>query len=86
MSKWIRFIEKAVPYESKTKQWYVYSTSNFLLGTIKWHGPWRKYCYLTSDSGTLVFDHNCLRDIADFCEEQSKLHYQLLKEKKIAAT
>lgn len=35
------------------------------LGTVKWFMQWRKYCFFASDS---VFDHNCLRDIADFCE------------------
>jgi len=35
------------------------------LGTVKWFMQWRKYCFFANDS---IFDHNCLRDIADFCE------------------
>jgi hypothetical protein len=34
------------------------------LGTIKWFGPWRQYCFFCTDVG--VFSSTCLRDIEYF--------------------
>jgi hypothetical protein len=42
------------------------------IGTISWYGTWRKYC-LWPEPDT-VFEQVCLRDIAAFCEQQTKLH------------
>jgi hypothetical protein len=37
------------------------------LGTVRWHGAWRKYCYfVTYDS---VYDDKCLDDIKDFLKQ-----------------
>lgn len=48
---------------------HVYSVTDRIsksrLGTIKWFMQWRKYCFFANDS---VFDSNCLRDIAEFCD------------------
>lgn len=35
-----------------------------LLGTIKWHAPWRRYCFFP-ESDT-IFEITCLNDITDF--------------------
>lgn len=59
-----------------TKIWEVLSLAKFrvLLGAVKWNSTWRKYCFFPNEycSG-LVFDDSCLRDIAKFCEEQTRL-------------
>lgn len=47
-----------------------------LLGEVKWYGPWRCYCFFAGQ-GTL-FEKTCLRDIAQFCDEQTR-------EQKVAA-
>ena len=40
------------------------------LGDIRWYSKWRKYAfYPRADT---LFEHECLRDIAAFCEEQTK--------------
>lgn len=56
---------KVVEEKSKTKVIGVFSRSNdFRLGTIAWHGPWRKYVY--SPDGPTIYDQGCLNDIADY--------------------
>lgn len=76
MSKYLKFIEDLAPTDRKTKVWFVSSMTNFMLGRIKWHGPWRKYCFFVAATGEYVFDKNCLREIADFCEEQTNLYME----------
>ena len=51
----------------KTKIWSVNNvTLNEYLGTISWHGPWRKYVF---QSGALIMDATCARQIAALLEE-----------------
>ena len=61
--KYISFTERDP--KPKTKVFTVES-KNFccLLGVVKWHTPWRRYCFFVED-GTF-FDADCLRDIQDF--------------------
>lgn len=68
--------------KSKTEKTYVFRVStkidlgepienSVLLGYIKWHGPWRCYSFFVSSADgefELVFEKQCLRDIANFCE------------------
>ena len=44
-----------------------------VLGWIKWFPRWRKYAF-TSDSPDNVYEEICLREIADFCEQETKAH------------
>ena len=65
---------KFIPHfpKPKTKTWLVCSNyGDGLIGRIAWFGRWRKYSFFP-DIGT-VFEQVCLREIADFCEEQTKL-------------
>lgn len=67
---YICFLEQDVA--TKTRLWKVISNSNgSLLGTIKWFGRWRKYCFFSTIA---VFDWFCLSEIAEFCEEQTALY------------
>lgn len=52
-------------YEVRT-----WDTDGFRLGTIKWFGRWRKYAFYP-EAGCL-FEETCLRDIAEFCEQETK--------------
>jgi len=38
--------------------------SNCVLGKIKWHAPWRKYCFFPE--GNTIWDLNCLKEVNDF--------------------
>jgi hypothetical protein len=52
--------------KTKTEQFLVKNkSSDFILGYVKWYGPWRKYCFFIDVPG-LVFDAGCLADIQDF--------------------
>lgn len=42
------------------------------IGGISWYGPWRKYCFFPMYQ--TVYEQVCLREIAAFCENQTKLH------------
>lgn len=75
--KWIEFT--SVPVATKTKAWDVAPTGQptETLGRIKWYGAWRKYCFFPHNgtiSSYTVFEWQCLRDIAQFCEDQTKSH------------
>ena len=71
----IRIIFFGMTSSGATQVWKIESNdgSNFL-GLIKWFGRWRKYSfYPHSDT---IFEATCLREIADFCGEESRKHYQ----------
>ncbi len=79
--KWVSFFPDDVPKGRKTKQWTVVPQTDketrdeadyVELGLVKWHSPWRRYCFFPSP-GTL-FDAACLRETADFCERRTKAH------------
>lgn len=54
-----------------TKRWTVKPKDGSpSIGNVSWHGAWRCYCFFPH-AGT-VFERTCLRDIADFCEAQTK--------------
>ena len=66
--KWISTKEQ--PSAGKTKRWWVMSKDgNVALGTVKWHPAWRRFAF-SPEPGTL-FEPDCLRDLADFCEAET---------------
>jgi hypothetical protein len=72
-AKWIRFEEwRRIP-ERKTQTWIVLSAASKEreeLGAVKWFGRWRQYAFFPLQR--TVFERQCLRDIADFCESETK--------------
>lgn len=78
MSKWLEFSEPSPSKSGKTKMWEVYSSkdgdSGVWLGDIRWTGRWRRYAFYPGSD--MMFEHGCLRDLADFCEQQTKVHRQ----------
>lgn len=77
VSPYIEFKDMGLSASGKTRVWYVVNKNNpdDVPGIIKWNGGWRKYVY---HSGPAYYDWQCLRQIADFIEDQTKIH----KEKK----
>lgn len=58
-----------------TSTWNVINRyNNTQLGTVGWYGPWRQYSFFPNPVLDLVFEKQCLRDIADFCESKTKEH------------
>lgn len=56
----------------KTSVWKITNLDMaFILGYIKWHGPWRKYCFFPE--GQTIWDNKCMQEVQDFVvEEMSK--------------
>jgi hypothetical protein len=76
MAKWI-WIEFVLRVNSvlpprKTLQWEVRPVADAgnPLGEVRWYGRWRKYCFFAEPS--TIYEQDCLRDIAQFCEEKTK--------------
>ncbi len=60
-----------VPETQKTKRWAVKAlVEHEPLAEIAWWAPWRRYTMRTVKSG-VVFDAECLRQIAEFAEQQT---------------
>lgn len=72
MSKWIYF-HWIGSSASGTTQIFEVTTKNtptVILGIVKWFAPWRQYSFYPN--GDTVFEKDCLRDIAVFCEDKTK--------------
>jgi hypothetical protein len=62
----------------KTKIWDIINTTlNEPIGTIRWHGAWRKYVF--ASHGPLLVDANCARQIARLLDE-AMADYQVSKQ------
>jgi len=73
MSKWIEFKIYEKEQGKKTNKWLVITKENrSIIGTIKWYGAWRKYCFFPKDK--TVWEEDCLRDIANFIENETKTY------------
>jgi len=73
----VKYIEFSRPRPTKTGKTYVWSVladaltlSPYSIGEIKWHGAWRRYAFFPGRDTR--FEHDCLRKIADFCEDRTK--------------
>ena len=54
----------------KTKIWRVMDPrEEYEIGQIKWYGAWR--CYAFEPFAYTIYEKDCLRFIADFCEAES---------------
>lgn len=63
MSEYIRFEE--IEQKPKTKVYAVVNIKlGYRIGKIKWHGPWRQYCFFP-DVGT-IFNKDCMQYIIKF--------------------
>lgn len=76
-AKWLRFEIAGAPNRTKkTKAWAVFEKNRLppaaRLGTIKWHAQWRGYAFFPADN--CVFEHRCLRDLAEFIERENFEH------------
>ena len=75
----LSFIENGFSASGKTRIWTVDSIDGGVyLGKVSWWGAWRRYVFHPSDN--TVYDPNCLKAIADFCQTKTDEH----KEKKNA--
>lgn len=71
---WVTFDEYGTSESGKTKRWAVHAAEppREELGKVTWYPFWRKYAFLPHP--LTVFEEECLRDIAAFCESETKKH------------
>lgn len=81
-SKWLEFVDlPEFSYGKKTIVWEVRrKDGSAKLGRIGWYGAWRGYAFFPYKD--CLFEQTCLRDIADFIEDQNKKHRLARKESK----
>lgn len=73
MSKWIEFALVPPGLKAKTHVWLVWTKDGAItLGRVRWFSRWRQYCFQPEPH--TVFERQCLRDIATFCEDETKKH------------
>lgn len=71
--KWIKIETVGYTASGRTCIWSVKTIDETeTLGEIRWFGRWRRYAFYPR-FGT-VFEKQCLRDLADFCEVQTARH------------
>ena len=58
--------------KAKTRRYNVYTLKHALLGNILWYGAWRQYTYFPLDS--TLYSHDCLRELAEFCQYLTEEH------------
>lgn len=81
--KWIDIVPGAQLPGRKTKRWMVIAKhGRETLGFIEWYSPWRQYCFFPK-TGTL-YERQCLRDIADFCDTETTAHFRAARAEKAA--
>jgi hypothetical protein len=68
MFRYIHFVK--VGEKPRTSVWSCRNNRNGAeLGRVKWHPPWRQYCYFPAAS--TVFSSGCLADIETFIRYMS---------------
>lgn len=80
VEKYIQIIEGEAweTVGKKTKVWHILNIKSMpaqVIGHIRWYTGFRKYCFYPADD--MLFDWNCMRMIANFCEERTQDHYAL---------
>lgn len=73
MSKWIEFLAAGASPSGKTAKYAVRAKDgDALLGVVRWFAPWRKYAFFPQPE--TLYEQDCLRDIAAFCEAETRAH------------
>ena len=70
-AKWVKFEECRVKVGRKTRVFLVLAKQgDDQLGIVSWYAQWRRYSLFPARpaSGHVVFESDCLRDIAAFCD------------------
>lgn len=71
--KWIEDENLGSSKSGKTWVWAIKAKEGGdLLGLVKWFGRWRKYCFYPQPD--CIFEEDCLRDIAQFVSNATRLH------------
>ncbi len=62
----------------KTHVWEcVSNSSGAVLGTVRWYGAWRQYCFFPE--ANTIFNKTCMENIIEFVNEAMMLRAMTLK-------
>jgi hypothetical protein len=70
---WVQFEKVGCSASGKTHIWNVVLKDDLslVLGVVKWFGAWRKYVFFPAEY--TLYEQDCLRALADFCELETRL-------------
>ena len=72
-TEWIKI--KLIEKKAKTNVYDVISKCGVcVLGQIKWHGPWRHYCFHPTTDFETVHSDRCMIDIGNFIMKLNEEH------------
>lgn len=71
ITKWVTITWSRESASGKTNIWWV-TNKDIILGEVRWHTRWRKYAFYP-ESNT-IFEEDCMRDIANWCEQATRRH------------
>ena len=66
---YLTIIKAGLSESGRTRIWSILSDEGVTIGSVSWFGRWRCYAFFPC-MGT-VFERHCLRDLADFCEQET---------------
>lgn len=69
--KYVDFVFHSKSASGLTSVWSVNDKGGTCLGVIGWFPRWRKYAF---HPGVAVFEETCLRDIAQFMQDETAKH------------
>lgn len=69
-TKWLTFRFNHLSSSGKTSVWTVGGEGDNCIGSIDWYGRWRSYVF--NPRPETIFEQTCLRDIAQFIEDENK--------------
>ena len=70
IGKWVSAHPAGTSKSGTTLVWNI--VSGVLLGQVKWHAPWR--CYAFYPDTNTIYEHDCLKSIAEFCWDATIAH------------
>ncbi len=84
--KYVSFSRSRPSASGKTRIWKVLADAHiecpYSLGDIKWCGAWRRYAF--APLSNTIYEQDCMRKIADFCEDQTKKLRAKWKKRRVA--
>jgi hypothetical protein len=76
----IGFKDVGATESGKTRRYKVYSLEDsFLLGTIGWHGAWRKYVFSPVTTYQTIYEEVCMTEISEFIRTKTLTHRESAK-------
>lgn len=63
--KYLTVVVSPRPEGRRTNVYYVINKKRSCIGVVKWHGPWKRFCFYPSPES--CYDPVCLESVADFC-------------------